>query len=129
MPIPIQRSLTTITLRRGDDTDFLGAAIVLRFSFPKDTVTQEVAEDCTAVFQVDTVAKPLTLVESAHTATHWVYTASLVFAKVDTLRLTPGPHRGWLKIIHDDPNVAGTGKSETSTNAVDFLVLQQEVRP
>jgi len=125
MPISTQRSTTTITLRRGDDTDFLGASILLRFSFPKAPVTKAQVEECIAIFQVESVAKPLTLTEATHTTTHWVYEATLTFSKTDTLRLTPGHQKGWLKIIN---NPTASPKAETSVNAVDFIVHQQEVR-
>jgi len=74
------------------------------------------------------VAKDLTLVEGTHTTLYWVYEANLTLSATDTLKLSPGPAKGWIKLRYDDPGVAGTGKVETST-PIDFLVLQQEVKP
>jgi len=128
MPISPQYA-NTITIRRGDDTDFLGSAIVLRFEFPKATVTEAQAEACTCRFQIGTVIKDLTLVATTATDTYWIYEANLTLTAADTIKLSPGPQKGWLKITHDDPGVAGVGQAETSSTPIDFLVLQQEVKP
>jgi hypothetical protein len=128
MPISPQYA-NTITIRRGDDTDFLGSAIIIRFEFPKATVTEAQAADCKARFQISTVIKDLTMDAGTHTTLYWVYEANLTLTSTDTLKLTPGQQKGWLKITHDDPGVAGPGQAETSSTPIDFLVLQQEVKP
>jgi len=127
MPISTQQSVDVISIRRGDDSNFLNSAIILKFEFPKASVSEQEASECKARFQIETVIKDLTLVEGAHTDTNWVYEANLSMSKTDTLKLTPGPRYGWLKVNHDAPGVAGTGTYETSSTPINFYVLDREV--
>jgi len=127
MPISTQQSVEVISIRRGDDSNFLNSAIIVRFEFPKASVSQQQASECKARFQLETVVKDFPIYAGTHTATNWVYEANLVLTKTDTLKLTPGPRKGWIKVNHDDAGVAGTGTFETSSNPINFCVLDKEV--